>query len=315
LAKHANSDSNDVHIVTSLAPVPTKPPHRLVYFGTPAMAVPSLVALVEAGYEIPLVITRIDKRRGRGGAMIPSPVKVAALERGLAVSHRVDDCLTVGADLGVVVAFGQLIKPHVLAHVPMVNIHFSLLPRWRGAAPVERAILAGDATTGTCLMRLEEGLDTGQIFDVVEVPIDSQASVQHLRATLVSRGTEQLLEQLRKGLGSPRAQFGEVSYAAKLRPEEFEIDWARPALEINRLVRLGVAWTLFRGRRLKILMAEVLDASTETAAFAEATLVGCGLGSLRLLVVQPEGKAPMDATSWANGARPVSGEEINEMSI
>ena len=125
------------------------------------MAVPSLTALVAAGHEVAIVVTRVDKRRGRGGELSPSPVKQAALALGLPVSHDVDDVLGKGIELGVVVAFGQLIKPHVLAEVPMVNSHFSLLPRWRGAAPVERAVLAGDAETGVCLMQLEGRVDTG----------------------------------------------------------------------------------------------------------------------------------------------------------
>jgi Formyl transferase len=126
----------------SLAVVPTYP-KRLVYLGTPALAAEPLRALVHAGFDVALVVTRVDKRRGRGSDLAPSPVKAAAIELGLPVSHNVDDVLMVGADLGVVVAFGQLIKPHILEAFPMVNLHFSLLPRWRGAAPMERALLAG----------------------------------------------------------------------------------------------------------------------------------------------------------------------------
>ncbi|MEO7442120.1 MAG: methionyl-tRNA formyltransferase, partial [Acidimicrobiales bacterium] len=122
-----------------------------------------LEALLSAGHEVALVVSNPDRRRGRGSALVPSPVKAAAVSAGLAVTDRVDDVLAVGAQLGVVVAFGRLIKPHVLDVVEMVNLHFSLLPRWRGAAPVERAILAGDAETGVCLMRLEAGLDTGPV--------------------------------------------------------------------------------------------------------------------------------------------------------
>ena len=119
-------------------------PKRLVFLGTPEIAVPPLRALHEAGHDIALVVSRPDRRRGRGGSLSPSPVKEAALELGLPVTDRVDDVIDAGAELGVVVAYGRLIRPHVLAAVPMVNMHFSLLPRWRGAAPVERAILAGD---------------------------------------------------------------------------------------------------------------------------------------------------------------------------
>jgi methionyl-tRNA formyltransferase len=123
-----------------------------------------LRALVGAGHEVVLVVSQPDKRRGRGGELAPSPVKAAAVALGLAVTERVDDVITAGAELGVVVAYGRLIRPHVLAVLPMINVHFSLLPRWRGAAPVERAILAGDERTGVCVMQLEEGLDTGPVY-------------------------------------------------------------------------------------------------------------------------------------------------------
>ena len=130
-------------------------------------------------------MTRPDKRRGRGSALQPSPVKAAAATLGLEVTHRVDDVVAVGADLGVVVAYGQLVKRHVLEAVPMVNLHFSLLPRWRGAAPVERALLAGDTETGVCLMQLEEGLDTGPVFGCERVPITARTTAAALRADLV----------------------------------------------------------------------------------------------------------------------------------
>ena len=164
-------------------------PRRLVFLGTPAMAVPPLRALVAAGYDVALVVTRPDKRRGRGSEPAPSPVKAAAVELGLPVTHRVDDALDAGADLGVVVAYGALIKAHVLAELPMVNLHFSLLPRWRGAAPVERALLAGDAETGVCVMQLEEGLDTGPVFACERRPIGPDQTADGLRAELVEAGT------------------------------------------------------------------------------------------------------------------------------
>ncbi|MEY2443834.1 MAG: methionyl-tRNA formyltransferase, partial [Ilumatobacteraceae bacterium] len=152
------------------------PPRRLVFLGTPDMAVPPLRALVAAGFDVVLVVTRPDKRRGRGSQLMASPVKAAAIELGLPVSHTVDDVVGSAAELGVVVAFGQLIKPHVLDAVPMVNLHFSLLPRWRGAAPVERALLAGDQQTGVCLMQLEAGLDTGPVFRCEAVPIGASTT-------------------------------------------------------------------------------------------------------------------------------------------
>ncbi len=273
---------------------------RLAYFGTPEMAVPPLHALVAAGHEVALVVTRVDKRRGRGSELSPSPVKAAALELGLPVSHIVDDVLGLGIELGVVVAFGQLIKPHVLAEVPMVNMHFSLLPRWRGAAPVERALLAGDTETGVCLMQLEEGLDTGPIYDSVRVPIPATANADDLRRDLVSVGTDQLVRCLAAPLPTPVPQIGEPLYAAKIRPEELRIDWSQPAEQIDRLVRLGGAWTTFRGKRLKILEVSV-------GGDGEAS-PGSPLPDLRLVTVQPEGKGPMPYADFARGARPQNDE-------
>ena len=149
---------------------------------------PPLRGLHGAGHEIALVVTGADRRRGRGSATSPSPVSAAASELGLPVSHTVDDVLTTGADLGVVVAFGRLIRPHVLAAVPMVNVHFSLLPRWRGAAPVERALLAGDPVTGVCIMAVDETLDTGDVYRRAEVPIGDRVTAAELRANLVDVG-------------------------------------------------------------------------------------------------------------------------------
>lgn len=273
---------------------------RLAYFGTPAMAVPQLHALVAAGHDIALVVTRIDKRRGRGNELSPSPVKAAALELGLPVSHDVDDVLGKGIELGVVVAFGQLIKPHVLAEVPMVNSHFSLLPRWRGAAPVERALLAGDAETGVCLMQLEEGLDTGGVYDTVRVPIGPTTTADDLRRELVEVATEQLVRCLAEPLPTPTPQQGEPVYAAKIKSDDLRLDWAGSAEQADRVIRVGGAWTTFRGKRVRVLAAE-LQPGLDAAA-------PCPLAGLALRTVQPEGKGPMAFADFARGARPQPGE-------
>ena len=274
------------------------PPRRLVYLGTPEMAVPPLRALVTAGFDVPLVISRVDKRRGRGSQLMPSPVKAAAFELGLPVSHSVDDALDAGADLGVVVAFGQLIKPHVLEALPMVNVHFSLLPRWRGAAPVERALLAGDNETGVCLMQLEEGLDTGPVYACEVVPIEATTTAADIRRTLVDVGTRLLVDELRAGLGTPRPQVGEPTYAAKLRADELQIDWTKSPTDIDRLVRLGGAWTTLHGRRLRVVSAELIDLAAEVTNELHLDRVG----GLRLVTVQPEGRAPMSFDAFARGA-------------
>ena len=286
------------------------PPRRLVYFGTPAMAVPPLQALVAAGFDVVCVVTRVDKRRGRGGELMPSPVKAAAVELGLTVVHTVDDALglgaDLGADLGVVVAFGQLIKPHALAALPMVNLHFSLLPRWRGAAPVERAILEGDTVTGVCLMQLEEGLDTGPVHAVVEVPIASDATGDSLRADLVRIGTGLLCAELTAGLTDPVPQVGEPTYAAKLSPDDLRLDWTTPASVRDRQIRLGGAWTTFRDKRFKVHAAEVVDPHATGDELAPDGTVG----GIRLARVQPEGKPAMPWRDFANGARPQLGERF-----
>ncbi|MEY2416877.1 MAG: methionyl-tRNA formyltransferase [Ilumatobacteraceae bacterium] len=274
------------------------PPRRLVYLGTPEIAVPPLRALVAAGFDIALVITRVDKRRGRGSQLMPSPVKAAALDLGLPVSHSVDDALGADADLGVVVAFGQLVKPHVLNALPMVNLHFSLLPRWRGAAPVERALLAGDSETGVCLMQLEEGLDTGPVYCCEVVPIAETTTAPDLRRTLVGVGTRLLVDELRAGLDTPHPQVGEPIYAGKLRADELQIDWTKSPTDIDRLVRLGGAWTTLHGRRLRVVAAELIEPTAE----ATNELRGGRVGGLRLVTVQPEGRSPMPFDAFARGA-------------
>jgi methionyl-tRNA formyltransferase len=278
-----------------LPPAPAHP-RRLAYLGTPDFAVQPLRALVEAGFEVPLVVSRADARRGRGSHTTPSPVKAAALELGLPVSDRVDDVLHAGADLGVVVAFGRIIKPHVLAELPMVNLHFSLLPRWRGAAPVERAILAGDERTGVDLMVVEEGLDTGGVYDRAEVAIGPDETVDELRSRLIEAGTRLVVDNLTRGLGVPEPQDGETTYAHKIEPAELQVDWSQPALDIHRLVRVGGAWTTFHGKRLKLWR-------TSLAPNGDSVPAPTAVGDLHLVEVQPEGKPRMAARAWANGAR------------
>ena len=296
---------------------------RLVYLGTPEAAVAPLRTLVAAGHEVVLVVTRPDQRRGRGSTLLPSPVKAAALELGLAVTDDLAACTTVEAELGVVVAYGRIIPVAVLEQLPMVNLHFSLLPRWRGAAPVERALLEGDAETGVCLMAVEAGLDTGPVYAEVATAIDPEETVDELRARLVAIGCQMLEEHLadgRAGLPVPRDQDGTPSYAEKIQAGEFELDWSRPAVELRRVIRLGRAWTTFRGRRVRVLVArpeaEVGDGMGDDDVAIESgelrrDVVGCGRGSrLQLVEVQPEGKRPMAASAWLNGVQPGSDDRL-----
>lgn len=260
---------------------------KLVYLGTPAIAVPPLRALVAAGHDIDLVVTGADVRRGRGRSTSPSPVKEAAVDLGLTVSHDPDDVLNSDAALGVVVAYGRILQPYLLAHVPMVNLHFSLLPRWRGAAPVERAILAGDETTGVCVMAVEEGLDTGGVYAQAETPV-GEKTLAELSDELSAVGSDLLVEWLERAfvdgrLVDPEPQVGEVTYAAKLTAEDRRLDPAASAGEQLAVVRLGNAWTMVGDKRLKVLGASVRD------------------GRLVPTEVQPEGKRPMSFDAWRNG--------------
>jgi methionyl-tRNA formyltransferase len=297
----------------------------LVYLGTPKVAVTPLRALVEAGHDVRLVVTRPDRRRRRGAAPCASPVKEEAEALGIPVAYDVDAVLGAGAELGVVVAYGRIIPSRVLERLPMVNLHFSLLPRWRGAAPVERAILAGDEVTGVCVMALEPELDTGPIYAREVVAIAPGEHLGPLRDRLVAVGTRLLVEVLSGPLPEPEPQRGEPTYADKLDAETLRLTWKRPADELARVVRLDRAWTTWRTRRLLVLDAEPV--ATEPVAtrgagaggagagmLAPGTLSGdavvTGEGLLRLRRVQPEGRAPMKATDWLRGARPLSGERL-----
>ena len=302
-----------------LAPLPKGPVRRVAFLGTPDMAVPVLRALVGAGIEVVHVITRADKRRARGNDLHPSPVKAVAIELGLKVSHTAHDLIDVHQqkpfDLAVVVAYGALIKVPVLQVVPMLNLHVSLLPRWRGAAPIERALLSGDEQTGVCLMQVEEGLDTGAVLGRSTMAITASTTADDIRSTLMEAGTQLLLDQLRDGLCEPVPQQGESTYAKKIEPTELCIDWSDSAEHISRLIRLGGAWSLFRGKRLKIHEAIVVESASDAPGAVridKATVhIATSRGSLDVRVVQPEGKPRMDITSWINGTRPTTGEKLS----
>ena len=294
------------------APAPAHP-ERLVYLGTPTDARVPLRALVAAGFSVALVVTRPDAKRGRGGAMTPSPVKQAALELGLPIASTAEAAAGVGAELGVVVAYGRIIGPAVLERLPMVNLHFSLLPRWRGAAPVERAILAGDDRTGVCVMAVEEGLDTGGVYAREEVVIDPEETADELRARLVGVGTGLLVDTLTGGLGQPVAQTGDVTYADKLGNADRRLDWSRPAVELHRVVRVGGASTTFRRTGFKVWRARS-SASASGPKGPPGTLAGTtvntGDGALELVEVQPAGRGRMAAAAWVNGARPTADDRL-----
>jgi methionyl-tRNA formyltransferase len=290
---------------------------RLVFLGTPEAAVAPLRTLVDAGHDVALVVSRADKRRGRGGGLQPSPVKQAALELGLPVTDSLGDAPGTGAELGVVVAYGRIIPVAVLEELPMVNLHFSMLPRWRGAAPVERAILEGDAETGVCLMAVEAGLDTGGIYAEDTSEIRDDETADELRTRLVVLGCRLLEKHLADGLHGlpvPRDQVGTPTYAEKIRPGELELQWERTAVELHRVVRVGRAWTLFRGRRLGVTRSREVpptDGPPPPPGTLEGADVVAGGGTrLRLVTVHPEGRRPIDATDWLHGVHPAPGERL-----
>lgn len=280
-----------------------------VFLGTPVAAATVLERLLDEGFSIVHVVTQPDAKRGRGSAMSPSPVKEAALRRGLEVTHDLEWIKQHASPelMGIVVAFGRLIPTSVLDLVPMINIHFSLLPRWRGAAPVERAILAGDEKTGVCIMDIEPTLDTGAVYASREVLIRSESTTHSLTADLAEVGADLLVETLRIGLGTPVPQSGEMTHAAKISRDELKIDWSRPAVDIDRQVRAVRAFTEIDGLRLKVHEVNVAPARADLkpGEFSRDGQVGTGDGVLALQRVQPEGKAPMTADAWLRG-RPAS---------
>ncbi|MFM9070161.1 MAG: methionyl-tRNA formyltransferase [Acidimicrobiaceae bacterium] len=300
--------------MSSLAPLPSEGASRVVFLGTPEIAVPYLEALVTGGLKVELVVTRPDVRRGRGNEVSASPVKIAAQKLDLPVAHDVSDVLKVATDqknlVGVVVAFGELISEEALAQIPMVNVHFSLLPRWRGAAPVERAILAGDDATGVCIMRVVEKLDEGEIYARQEVAIDDNDDVESLKAKLNAVAIQMLLDKIKNGFGNGVSQTGEPSYAKKIRPIDLQIDWSKSAEQISRQVRIGGAFTLINGRRIKVLGVAVnseISTDLKPGQVCDIDKITCcvatGKGVLSLIEVQPEGKSVMKIEEWLNGAR------------
>ncbi len=289
---------------------------RVLFLGSPPDAVPPLRALVDAGYDIPFVVTQPDRRRSRGAGAEPSPVKRAALALGLDVrtpnkaKEIIEDVRTSGAELGVVVAFGQLLPVTFLEALPhgFVNVHFSLLPRWRGAATVERALLAGDLETGVCLMHIDAGLDTGPVYARERVPIAPADTAGELRARLVDVGTRLLLERLPTiTSATPVPQEGEPTYADKLDVDEFRLDPHQPAATLERVVRAGNprpgAYFVVHGKRVKVWRAHEATGDLPPGEVSRRGELGTAHGVLVLDEVQPEGKRVMDGRAWGAGLR------------
>jgi methionyl-tRNA formyltransferase len=264
--------------------------------------------LVAAGFHVELVVTGVDKRRGRGTQTTANPVKTAALALGIPISHDINDVLKLNPDglLGVVVAFGSIIAPEILHHAPMINIHYSALPRWRGAAPVERAILEGDSTTAVCIIQVVEQLDAGDVLASAPCTIREDDSVAGLRDRLGHLALPLLIDICSNGVSSQQAQVGDVVIARKISTNDLAITWSSSPDQISRQVRLGNAFTFFEGKRFKVHeVSRVSEQLPEgSISFKDGmVLVGTREGSLQLLTVQPEGKPRIAASEWARGAR------------
>ncbi len=306
---------------------------RLLFAGTPEVAVPSLRALLASDHEVVAVLTRPDAAAGRGRRLVPSPIAELALAEGIEVlrPERPRDpaflarLAALALDAAPIVAYGGLIPPAALV-VPRhgwVNLHFSLLPAWRGAAPVQHAVMAGDPVTGASTFRLEEGLDTGPVFGVVTEAIRPTDTAGDLLARLAESGAELLvrtIDGLAAGALVPVPQPADgVSLAPKLAVEDARVAWTDPAMRVDRLVRgctpAPGAWSTFRDERVKLgpvrPAPEVTDlAPGELRAAKQDVWVGTATHAVRLGEVQAQGKRMMPAGDWARGVRVAAGERL-----
>lgn len=305
---------------------------RLVFAGTPAAAVPSLRALTASDHDVAVVVTRRDAPLGRRRELTPSLVALAAAALGIPVikTDRLDAEATAlvqetQPELGVIVAYGGLVREPLLSSPAhgWINLHFSLLPRWRGAAPVQRALIAGDAVTGASIFQLVPELDAGAVFDEERYPVPAGATAGEVLEALAESGARQLVrvvDAIAAGRAVARAQTGEPTYAAKLTAEDGRVRWDEPAEAV--LARIGGvtpepgAFTTVDGARVKILAAHPAAAdATALAAGAMAlhagtVVVGTASAPIALHRVQPAGKGPMAAADWWRGLRldaPVAG--------
>ncbi len=316
---------------------------RIAFLGTPEVAVPALQTLLAADdVEVAVVITNPDRAKGRSKRPVPPPVKVAAEAAGVPVWQPTkprevrDELRDLDVDACAVVAYGALLPQDVLdvGGRGFVNLHFSLLPRWRGAAPVQHALRAGDTETGVTTFVLERGMDTGPVLKTVRVPIDPAESAGELLERLAVIGAPVLLDALRALVAgaSPVPQTDQgVSLAPKIEPDDVVIDFDAPCRSVIDLVRSADpapgAHTRFRDKRLKVFRASPAEPSTDAPDAPEASpaepapgtvvetrrdgvVVACADGAIRLDVVQPEGKPRMDGAAFANGYRPEPGERL-----
>jgi methionyl-tRNA formyltransferase len=290
---------------------------RLVFMGTPAFAVPTLVALHEAGHEIAAAYTQPPRPAGRGKQLQPSPVQQAAEALGIEARHPVTlrdmeahaDFLSLEPEVAVVAAYGLMLPQPILAGPPRgcLNVHASLLPRWRGAAPIQRAILAGDHVTGVTIMRMERALDTGPMLATARVPVEDKTSGE-LHAELAEIGARLMVEtlaQLDQLKAEPQPELG-ATYASKIDKREARIDWSKPAELIEREVRAFApfpgSWLELDGERIKLLKARVVgvNGAPGTVLDGEFT-VACGDAAILPQTIQRAGKPAMSAEEFLRG--------------
>ena len=290
---------------------------RVVFMGTPEFSVPVLDALVAAGHEICAVYSQPPRPAGRGKKDRPSPVQARAEDLGLPVRHPVSlkdagaqaAFSALDADVAVVVAYG-LILPQVVLDAPAhgcLNIHASLLPRWRGAAPIHRAIMAGDIETGVCIMQMEAGLDTGPVLLQEAVGIGAEETTGALHDRLSALGAGLIVRTLAKIdtlTPQPQHDVG-VTYAAKIDKAEARVDWTRPAAEVDRLIRglspFPGAWCDVGGERIKLLGSRIADGQGAAGQVLGGFVVACGAGAVEVTRVQRAGKKPMDTSDALRG--------------
>ena len=290
---------------------------RIVFMGTPEFSVPVLNALVEAGHDIAAVYCQPPRPAGRGKKERPTPVHARALELGLPVRHPArlkapeDQAgfADLNADVAVVVAYG-LILPQPVLDAPRhgcLNIHASLLPRWRGAAPIHRAIMSGDAETGICIMQMEAGLDTGPVLLRKATPIGEAETTQELHDRLSQMGARLIvraLERLPDVVPEPQPETG-VTYADKIDKAEARIDWTRPAEEVSRLIRglspFPGAWAELSGERIKFLRCRQVEGTGTPGAVLGGLTIACGTGAVEVTMAQRQGKRAMPAAEILRG--------------
>ncbi|WP_299790977.1 methionyl-tRNA formyltransferase [uncultured Marivita sp.] len=302
---------------------------RIIFMGTPDFSVPVLDALVEAGHEIAAVYCQPPRPAGRGKKDRPTPVQARADALGLEVRHpktlRNEDAqrefAALNADVAVVVAYG-LILPQAVLDAPKygcLNIHASLLPRWRGAAPIHRAIMAGDAETGICIMQMEAGLDTGPVLLREATPIGATETTGELHDRLSEMGARLIVTALnRLPELRPQAQPDDgVTYAEKIDKAEAKVDWTRPTVEVDRLIRglspFPGAWTMIGEERVKMLGSVVADAQgTAGTVLDDRFTIACGDGAVTITRAQRAGKGAQDAETFLRGMAVPKGTRIGE---